>query len=168
MMHSDKDETRTDVGGFDYLGENLCKGITGEGCVKMWYDEIKDTDNGGGGTVKEFNKKTGHYTQVVWKATTTLGCGELGDLVVCQYGPGGNSGGYAENVLPPTKSEEDCKCGGGPQPEGEGPSGEGGETAAAPEEGGEEGGEAAPAPEEGGEEGGEAAPAPEEEAAGRR
>ncbi|CAI9730330.1 uncharacterized protein LOC115217114 isoform X4 [Octopus vulgaris] len=41
-------------------------------------------------------RKTGHYTQVVWASTATVGCGytactNIGRLYVCNYGPGGNS-----------------------------------------------------------------------------
>lgn len=48
----------------------------------------------------------GHYTQVVWRESEWIGCGRkedvpfevdgqtyMGTLTVCQYGPGGNSGG---------------------------------------------------------------------------
>ncbi|KAJ5950370.1 uncharacterized protein N7479_008783 [Penicillium vulpinum] len=56
----------------------------------------------------------GHFTQIVWKGTTTVGCatvscpelknvGSAAPYTVCNYGPPGNFGGaYAENVL--TKS----------------------------------------------------------------
>ena len=46
-----------------------------------------------------FNSDTGHYTQVVWADTYTVGCGFSGFLsydgwynkyYVCNYGPGGN------------------------------------------------------------------------------
>jgi len=77
----------------------------------MWYDEIKDTD-GGSGLVKDFNYKTGHYTQVVWKDSTDLGCGGYKGLTVCMYGPGGNFGfseDYVANVKAPVKSEAECK-----------------------------------------------------------
>merc|ERR1719160_1816962 len=117
MKHSDK-TSRQDVGGFSYLGENLAfgDGVAGAKAVEMWYSEIKDTD---GGRVTGFDHKTGHYTQNVWKASIALGCGEKGKLVVCQYGPGGNSGNYAENVLPPTKSEDACQAeGDSDEPEG--------------------------------------------------
>merc|ERR1719230_607602 len=108
MKHSDK-ASRSDVGGFAYLGENLAfgDGVAGAKAVEMWYSEIKDTD---GGKVTGFDHKTGHYTQNVWKASIALGCGEKGKLVVCQYGEGGNSGNYGENVLPPTKSGDECQA----------------------------------------------------------
>ncbi|KAL6987514.1 hypothetical protein U1Q18_013258 [Sarracenia purpurea var. burkii] len=57
----------------------------------------------------------GHYTQVVWRSTQYLGCGnvtcdnDLGFLVVCSYHPPGNyegenpflNNGIVETVLPP-------------------------------------------------------------------
>jgi len=55
---------------------------------------------------------TGHFTQMVWKATTAIGCamvecpggtvlggGGTGYNIVCEYNPPGNMGGaYTENV----------------------------------------------------------------------
>ena len=48
------------------------------------------------------NKTCGHYTQVVWRDTTKVGCAlytcpgfQYGATVVCNYGPGGNVGGQA-------------------------------------------------------------------------
>jgi hypothetical protein len=44
----------------------------------------------------------GHYTQIVWRDTIYVGCGKkdnvpfgnnVGTLTVCEYGPGGNTGG---------------------------------------------------------------------------
>ena len=42
----------------------------------------------------------GHYTQIVWRTTVKLGCAKgtcagftYGNTIVCNYGPGGNSGG---------------------------------------------------------------------------
>ena len=74
----------------------------------MWYDEIKDTP-GGKGEETDFKMNTAHYTQVVWKKTTNLGCGETKGMICCMYGEGGNmQGAYAENVLPVDSSKE-CK-----------------------------------------------------------
>jgi len=97
MQHSSSD-FRT-LPGIGYVGENLALGVTDAGAVDMWYGEIKYTN---GGLVTTFNSQSGHYTQVVWKASVKLGCGIYGQLLVCQYGPGGNyQGQFADNVLPP-------------------------------------------------------------------
>ncbi len=86
-------------------GENLAAGTSGmldpEAVVKMWYDEIADYKFPNGG----FSMKTGHFTQVVWRGTTHLGCGRSQckgmDIWVCEYDPAGNwEGQYRENVLP--------------------------------------------------------------------
>jgi hypothetical protein len=49
--------------------------------------------------------ETGHFTQVVWRQTTQLGCGVSTcrgmDIWVCEYDPPGNvQGHYRQNVLP--------------------------------------------------------------------
>ena len=55
----------------------------------------------------------GHFTQIVWKDTTQVGCatvscsdlknvGGAAPYTVCNYGtPGNYAGAYAENVLKP-------------------------------------------------------------------
>ena len=93
------------------LGENLyfCSGygapcLTAEKAVKSWYDEIK---------YYNFNRPSfqnvGHFTQVVWKGTTQLGCGYASRnnnyYVVCNYFEAGNDVGdnmkhFRQNVLP--------------------------------------------------------------------
>lgn len=54
-----------------------------------------------------FGEKTGHFTQLVWQATTRVGCGAVncdsdgakGWLLVCEYDPPGNvKGAFRENV----------------------------------------------------------------------
>jgi hypothetical protein len=47
------------------------------------------------------------FTQMVWKGTTSMGCGyadaTFGDFMVCRYTPAGNvSGEYADNVERPS------------------------------------------------------------------
>merc|ERR1711972_631811 len=87
-------------------GENLASGVVDAQAVDMWYNEIESTN---GGLVSAFGMDTGHYTQVVWMETTSLGCGIQGSLLVCQYGPGGNmQGGFERNVLVPSRSREAC------------------------------------------------------------
>jgi uncharacterized protein YkwD len=86
-------------------GENLAAGTTGamgpEAVVQMWYEEVKDYKFPDGG----FSMQTGHFTQVVWRGTTQVGCGHSqckgNDIWVCNYDPAGNwDGQYRENVLP--------------------------------------------------------------------
>jgi len=67
----------------------------------MWYDELYnpgyDFSNPG------FSSGIGHFTQVVWKASTKLGCGVSGGYVCCRYTPAGNMsmpGWFEDNVLP--------------------------------------------------------------------
>lgn len=68
----------------------------------------------------EVFEKVGHLTQLVWKATTKVGCvsldcgaamtvdgrpSKMNKYTVCNYAPAGNAGGkYAANVVPPTSS----------------------------------------------------------------
>jgi uncharacterized protein YkwD len=73
--------------------------------VQGWYDEnpLYDYNNPG------WNPAAGHFTQVVWKGTTEIGCGfktgcggDWPNVWVCQYNPPGNYlGQFADNVLPP-------------------------------------------------------------------
>jgi len=86
-------------------GENLAAGTSGtldaESVVKMWYDEVAQYRFPDGG----FSMKTGHFTQVVWRGTTQVGCATSRcngmDIFVCEYNPAGNwEGQYRSNVLP--------------------------------------------------------------------
>lgn len=88
-------------------GENLAMGthMDGDMAVRMWYNEINQYNFNNPG----FSKGTGHFTQVVWKGTTRVGCaivdctgkpGMYGPYVVCAYDPPGNViGKFKENVL---------------------------------------------------------------------
>eukprot|EP01006_Ploeotia_vitrea_P030316 TRINITY_DN62772_c0_g2_i2.p1 TRINITY_DN62772_c0_g2~~TRINITY_DN62772_c0_g2_i2.p1 ORF type:complete len:211 (-),score=30.80 TRINITY_DN62772_c0_g2_i2:1121-1753(-) len=79
--------------------------------VKSWYDEVKDYNTNKPG----FSGATGHFTQVVWKASTGLGCGVCRKakeiILVCQYKPAGNidtKAHFEENVVQKKKDENDC------------------------------------------------------------
>merc|ERR1712151_995921 len=78
--------------------------------VNLWYKEVKNTHKSRG-RVSSFHTTTGHYTQVVWKSTKELGCGSFGKMIVCQYGPGGNTKGqFTENVPEIKKSARECNA----------------------------------------------------------
>ncbi|KAI1289719.1 Golgi-associated plant pathogenesis-related protein 1 [Halotydeus destructor] len=88
-------------------GENLYKyssqnAVDGATPVAGWYNEIKVYNYAKPG----FSMATGHFTQVVWKATTKVGCGQAsskcGTFVCCNYLPAGNmQGQFEKNVLKP-------------------------------------------------------------------
>ncbi|MFM7408088.1 MAG: CAP family protein [Cuspidothrix sp.] len=78
--------------------------------VKTWYDEVSKYNYSKPG----FSAATGHFTQIVWKSSTQLGCGAARGTktmngtkfnafyVVCHYAPAGNvQGQFPTNVLKP-------------------------------------------------------------------
>ncbi|KAH7018749.1 CAP domain-containing protein, partial [Macrophomina phaseolina] len=87
----------------DY-GENLAmgSGLTNDQTVDMWYDEINDYGSYWG--KDDVPMGVMHFTQVVWKGTTKVGCGvydcgSQGNLVTCRYQAAGNYlGEFAANV----------------------------------------------------------------------
>lgn len=83
-------------------GENLAAGFaSGPSAVAAWYVEGETFSYT---TYNEYN----HFTQVIWKASTKVGCAYKdclaegwGLYVVCEYDPVGNVIGEEEaNVLP--------------------------------------------------------------------
>ncbi len=87
------------LGGMDYVGENIwansAVSYVAAEVVGSWMSEGPDynyADNTSSGT-------TGHYTQVVWRTSTKIGCAfvncaefEYPGVVLCNYAPGGNDG----------------------------------------------------------------------------
>lgn len=73
-------------------GENLASGYSSiQAAIDAWGNESKDYDFANGA----FAMSTGHFTQLVWKATTSVGCGKAecnkpgtpGTFLVCEYYP---------------------------------------------------------------------------------
>ena len=97
-----------------WMGQNLfvSGGVapTGAGVADNWYSENKNYDYASGGSKN--GGVVGHFTQLVWKATTQIGCAvaegswsgyKPSYFVCCNYFPGGNMlGQYTKNVLKPT------------------------------------------------------------------
>lgn len=82
-------------------GENLAEGYaTPVLAIDAWANEEKKYDY----EKPKFSESTGHYTQLVWKNTTAVGCGAVqcsndasngvqGWYLVCEYSPAGNVAG---------------------------------------------------------------------------
>ncbi len=112
MKHSSQ-KMRSNIGDFNYLGENLSLSIanypqeinqkTLTKAVDGWYNEIANYQYDRQGDFDSCpirnnvsRGQTGHFTQVMWENTQALGCaavqcdGNQKVLIVCQYGEGGN------------------------------------------------------------------------------
>ncbi|KAL9124371.1 MAG: hypothetical protein Q9217_006290 [Psora testacea] len=90
-------------------GENLAQGYPNiAAAIDAWGDERQHYNFGNGA----FSKQTGHFTQLVWKSTSSTGCGveecgEKGWLVFCEYWPPGNvMGEFGEEVQQMVKENE--------------------------------------------------------------
>ncbi len=92
------------------VGENIAAAsyiLTPQAVVDMWYGEEPLYNYSDPGYYE--NPGTGHFTQVVWKNTTQIGCGYVTgcagswpNIWVCQYSPPGNYlNQFALNVFPP-------------------------------------------------------------------
>ncbi|KAL7904248.1 CAP domain-containing protein [Trichoderma velutinum] len=82
-------------------GENIAIGYpNATAAVEAWGNEDEKYNFNHPG----FTEETGHFSQLVWKATRGVGCGRKlcgtrGWFVVCEYWPRGNVGGqYGEEV----------------------------------------------------------------------
>uniref|UniRef100_A0A0D9V168 SCP domain-containing protein n=1 Tax=Leersia perrieri TaxID=77586 RepID=A0A0D9V168_9ORYZ len=81
------------------LGENLFWGGAGKDwtaadAVNLWVNERSDYNYGSNSCAQ--GKVCGHYTQVVWSTSTSIGCarvvcnGGRGVFITCNYRPAGN------------------------------------------------------------------------------
>ncbi|PWN52860.1 PR-1-like protein, partial [Violaceomyces palustris] len=98
-------------------GQNIFAGTgtswTSKDASDSWYNEVTSYDFSNPG----FSSSTGHFTQMVWKGTTKLGCaistsctgsqlgfggiGSKSSYIVCNYmSPGNVQGLFLQNVLP--------------------------------------------------------------------
>ncbi|KAK4546095.1 hypothetical protein LTR36_002232 [Oleoguttula mirabilis] len=97
-------------------GENLAEGYSSPALgIDAWANEEKKYNY----AKPKFSESTGHYTQLVWKNTTTVGCGAVqctndasngvnGWYLVCEYTPRGNvEGEYREEVKKPGEGSND-------------------------------------------------------------
>lgn len=82
-------------------GENIAAGYqNATAAIEGWVNERAKYNFRHGG----FGENTGHFTQLVWKAASTVGCarkecGKIGWFVVCEYWPPGNvQGAYQVQV----------------------------------------------------------------------
>ncbi|XP_070548693.1 Golgi-associated plant pathogenesis-related protein 1-like [Ptychodera flava] len=109
--HSDRGENPPSRGeniwtGYDASRWTNVNDFTGEVPVENWYSEIAYYDFTG---ATSSGNKAGHFTQLIWKESTQLGCGvatadrQYGPkfYVVCQYIKAGNTVNFEENVPPP-------------------------------------------------------------------
>ncbi len=81
-------------------GENLWMGSAGgyspAEMVAGWAGEKADFSNGTFPDVARSGnwQSVGHYTQMIWRATTAVGCAKASsaqaDILVCRYAPAGN------------------------------------------------------------------------------
>ncbi|KAF7843077.1 pathogenesis-related protein 1-like [Senna tora] len=83
-------------GGGGKYGENLAWSsgeMSGTAAVQMWVNEKADYDYNS--NTCRSGKQCGHYTQVVWRSSTKLGCAKVkcnngATFITCNYSPPGN------------------------------------------------------------------------------
>ncbi|KAF9567048.1 hypothetical protein EC968_003517 [Mortierella alpina] len=95
----------SDGGPYSY-GENLAAGYSDfKSAIDAWYGEYIYYDF----NMPGFAMNTGHFTQVVWKSTTSIGCAKKEcprwTIYICNYDPAGNivsddNAHFIDNVLP--------------------------------------------------------------------
>jgi len=88
-------------------GENLAwasNGITAEQAVQMWYDEVNDCASPLPGCQEpKPGKATGHFTAMMWKGATTMGCAISadGNYAGCRWKAGDSLSADTPNMAMP-------------------------------------------------------------------
>jgi pathogenesis-related protein 1 len=86
-------------GGGGMYGENLFGGFganyTAADAVGSWVAELRWYDHDSNSCSAPPGQSCGHYTQVVWRDSTTIGCARVvcnngGIVISCNYSPQGN------------------------------------------------------------------------------
>jgi hypothetical protein len=107
--HSDQSDSEEGYGENLYYSYGMPLDKVPATAVKKWYDEIELYDFSNPG----FSFPTGHFTQLIWRDTTNVGCAVTDpdinekekSYACCQYTPPGNwRGEFEENVPPPNSS----------------------------------------------------------------
>jgi len=106
-----------------YMGENMSfRPSAGQNIqsVKAWYSEETACSTWPGCKPGTDGKVTGHFTAMVWKGVTKMGCAQSKSkgtysgnsyyFYVCRYWPAPNMRGqYKENVFSKSKTEASCE-----------------------------------------------------------
>jgi len=105
------------------VGENLAMGFgTVESAMRGWFDEWEDCLNDECTQRRTLDLETGqkaavgHFTAMVWKGVTKIGCGRVNNWYMCRYYSGETltvatanmQGAYGANVEKPSQSEAAC------------------------------------------------------------
>jgi len=99
-------------------GENLAigSGISCEVAVDLWVAEESKWPPGG---TPGFSSQTGHFSAVVWKSTTQVGCATTlcrgRNFVTCSYRPFGNVAGQFAKEVGKRGQEPECTAPTGPE-----------------------------------------------------
>lgn len=79
----------------NWIWQNSLKEVTAKDVVDAWGDEKQWYDPENNACNAPPGKSCGHYTQVVWRASTEVGCAkavcdDFSQVWVCNYSPAGN------------------------------------------------------------------------------
>lgn len=96
----DHDPNRSNVAGYQYIGENIFAAGGGTASAMQAVDLWAQEKTGYTYASNSCTGVCGHYTQIVWRATLKVGCAlqncpglQYPSTIICDYGPGGNFNG---------------------------------------------------------------------------